>query len=116
VAVSVESPPDSATHVDFAIVALDRPVGQLLGPPAPVAAAGARAAGEAVTVIGFPSGLPVKVDPSSLIDPRPGALDYFTLASDTFQGSSGSGIFDGAGQLAGVFARGTADFVDRGGC
>ena len=115
VAVSFESPPDADTHLDYAVVQLDRPVdADLL--PVNVAATAALSAGEALTTIGFPSGLPVKIDPSSVLDPRSATLDYFSMASDTFEGSSGSGIYDAGDDLIGVFARGTADFVSEGGC
>lgn len=115
VAVSVESPPDSDTHVDYAVVQLDRPVDASLT-PVTLGAADVLSAGQAVVTIGFPSGLPVKLDPSAVLDPRAATLDYFTLASDTFEGSSGSGVYDADRRLVGLFARGTADYVDRGSC
>ena len=115
VAVSEESPPDSDTHVDYAVVQLDRPVDPSLA-PVTLGAAAALSAGQAVVTIGFPSGLPVKINPAAVLDPRAATLDYFTLASDTFEGSSGSGVYDAGQRLVGLFARGTADFVDRGSC
>jgi hypothetical protein len=115
VAVSFESAPDADTHLDYAVVQLDRPVDASLA-PVNVEPSAALSAGDAVVVIGYPSGLPVKIDPASVLDPRAATLDYFLLASDTFDGSSGSGVFDTSDNLIGVFARGTTDFVDRGSC
>ncbi|HEX3906034.1 MAG TPA: serine protease [Polyangia bacterium] len=115
VPVSFESPPDADTHLDYAVVQLDRPVDAERSPVG-FAAAPALSEGEAVTTIGFPSGLPAKIDPSNVLDPRSATLDYFSMASDTFEGSSGSGVYDAGDNLIGVFARGTADFVSEGGC
>lgn len=114
-AVSEESAPDSDTHVDYAVVQLDRPVAARWV-PAPLCAGLALSAGQPAVTLGFPSGLPLKLDASTVLDPRAATLDYFALASDTFQGSSGGGVFDTEGGLFGIFARGTADFVDRGAC
>jgi V8-like Glu-specific endopeptidase len=100
---------------DLAVVRLDRSV------QTPRAPARFRAAvletGEPLAVIGFPLGLPAKVDRGArVLDTRPDRDDYFTLNSDTFSVSSGSGVFDGAGQLVGLFARGEADFEQHGAC
>jgi hypothetical protein len=97
---------------DHAFVALDRPVA-LPRRPAPLATA-AVSTGSRVTVIGYPEGLPVKVAAGAeVLDGRPGSLDYFTMDSDTFEGSSGSGVFDQDGRLAGVFVRGGFDYENR---
>ena len=69
------------------------------------------AAGEPLAVLGFPSGLPLKIDTGSrVIEPALGGLDFFSLDSDTFSSSSGSGVFDTEGTLVGVFLRGGQDF------
>lgn len=93
---------------DFAFIELDRPV---VPPrrPAPVVPK-AVATDDLLTVIGYPDGLPVKIDPAArVLDPRTGNDDYFTMASDTFEASSGSGVFDADGDLVGVFVRGGID-------
>ena len=67
-----------------------------------------------MTVIGYPNGLPAKVASGAVVlDERAGRRDYFTLNSDTFDGSSGSGVFDDRGELAGVFVRGGDDYEYR---
>jgi hypothetical protein len=114
IAVREQSAPDSVEQVDLAIVQLDRSA----APRAPAAfATGSLVAGDALTVVGFPSGLPTKIDSGThVVDARAAGGDFFTLTSDTFRGSSGSGVYGVDGALAGVFARGTSDFVDEGGC
>jgi hypothetical protein len=94
---------------DFAFVELDRAV----LPPRRPALFGSRpaTATDPVAVIGYPSGTPVKVDRGAEVrEGRPGLLDYFSLTSDTFEGNSGSGVFDAQGRVVGVFVRGGADF------
>ncbi|HSR95510.1 MAG TPA: serine protease [Kofleriaceae bacterium] len=94
---------------DVGFIELDRPVG---AERRPVAIAGeAPPLGSGVVVIGYPSGLPAKVDAGAgLLSARP-CMDYFTIDSDTFQSSSGSGVFDEHGRLVGIFARGGSDYA-----
>jgi hypothetical protein len=73
--------------------------------------------GEAVVVVGFPAGLPVKIDRGAqVIDARAEQGDFFTLSSDTFSVSSGSGVFDSDGALVGLFSRGRRDYDQDGSC
>ncbi len=96
-------------RLDYAIIRLDRPVGSERRPVRP-SARGLRA-GEPVCVIGPPSGLPLKVDCGArVVDPRSQEHDYLTLTSDTFKGSSGSGVFDAERRLVAVFTRGRRDY------
>jgi uncharacterized protein (TIGR03382 family) len=96
---------------DHAIVRLDRPVSQTHA-PVPVASSLAPVeAGSSVTLIGTPSGLPVKVDTGGdVVDPREGTLDYFTATVDAFGGNSGSGVYDAEGTVVGVLVRGEEDY------
>jgi hypothetical protein len=67
-----------------------------------------------LAALGCASGLPVKIDSGAhVLGTRSDSLDYFLLDSDTFQGSSGSGVFDVNGQLAGVLVRGGEDYTDN---
>jgi hypothetical protein len=67
--------------------------------------------GERATVIGYPSGLPVKVDRgATILDAREAEADYLSLASDTFIGSSGSGVFNRQNELEAIVVRGGADY------
>jgi V8-like Glu-specific endopeptidase len=96
-------------RLDFAIVQLDRPVSShrraaiITNQPIPT--------GERATVIGYPSGLPVKVDRgATILDTREAEADYLTLASDTFIGSSGSGVFNRQNELVAIIVRGGEDY------
>jgi V8-like Glu-specific endopeptidase len=103
-------------RLDYAVIELDRPVDSARRP---VEVAGeVPPVGSSVTVIGYPSGLPVKVDSGAQVLYARSCLDYFTISSDTFQASSGSGVFDGRGRLVGSFVRGGPDyeFVPDRGC
>src|SRR5205814_7317968 len=114
VAIQTVSPPNSTEQIDFAIIELDRGASR---PPAPMGDAGDLGPGDRLTVVGFPSGLPAKIDRgAAVVDARGATLDYFSLTSDTFRGSSGSAVYDASPAVVGVFARGTTDFVDRAGC
>jgi len=103
------SPMRDFKQFDYAIVQLDRPA---LAPrkPAPISMR-TMTKGEAVIALGFTSGLPAKIDDGArVIDPRGSVLDYFKLDTDTFAGSSGSGIYDMRGELVGVLVRGGDDY------
>lgn len=95
--------------LDYAVVRLDRPVQGRT--PVPVRLGSAPlATGDAVFVIGYPSGLPQKVaDDARVSDPRERFLDYFSADLDAFPGNSGSGVFSAATlELVGILARGPA--------
>jgi hypothetical protein len=107
----VSPDPSAVPRIDYAIIQLDRsatgrkPVTVRKGPLLP---------GEPLSTIGCASGLPMKIDSGAhVLATRGDALDYFLLDSDTFQGSSGSGVFDVNGALVGVLVRGGEDYTDR---
>ena len=96
-------------RIDYAVVQLDRvPIGR-----APVQVrTSPLTLGEEAAVIGCPSGLPLKIDTGGeVLATRSDVLDYFILDSDTFQGSSGSGVFDQDGLLIGTLVRGGDDYT-----
>ena len=99
-------------RLDYAVVQLDRPVS--LGQEIPAVAMHAMPARERATVIGYPSGLPVKVDRgATILDAREAEVDYLRLASDTFLGSSGSGVFNRQNELVAIIVRGGEDYEYR---
>jgi V8-like Glu-specific endopeptidase len=103
---------EDGRRLDFAVVQLDRPVSldQRAAPIATEIISG----GERATVIGYPSGLPVKVDRgATVLDARESEVDYLRLASDTFLGSSGSGVFNGQNELVAIVVRGGEDYEYR---
>lgn len=103
-------------RLDYAIIELDRPVDSARHPVEVVSEV--PPVGSNATVIGYPSGVPAKVDSGAQVLYARPCLDYFTISSDTFQASSGSGVFDDRGRLIGSFVRGGVDyeFVPDRGC
>jgi MYXO-CTERM domain-containing protein len=110
-ALESDSPADALTP-DFAVIQLDRPVE---GAHAPVVIRPATALeeGEPISMIGFGSGLPAKIDSgSSVADPRADFGDFFVVNLDAFEGHSGSATFDSDDRLAGILLGGRVpDYV-----
>ncbi|MEZ4410030.1 MAG: serine protease [Polyangiales bacterium] len=105
-------------NLDYAIVRLSRPATPRFTPVPVRAPVAPVTVGTSITVIGFGSGIPAKIDSGGrVLDPRADTLDYFSADTDTFQGNSGSGVFDTASrELVGMLVRGATDYVMRGGC
>ncbi len=102
----------SGREVDHAWIRLDRPVSGARRPARIHVGDEPLARGEPLTVIGFSAGLPLKIDSGAeVVDARGSTLDFFRADSDTFHGSSGSGVFDREGRLRGVLARGADDYI-----
>lgn len=98
--------------VDYAIVQLDRPVvGR--SPAAVRRMDGPLAIGAPLVEIGFPTGMPMKIDPGGkVLDPGPPDLAYFVSDLDSFRGNSGSSVRDESGAIVGIVARTmVADYV-----
>lgn len=69
----------------------------------------------AVSVIGHPSGLPVKyADGANVRDNTPTA--FFVANLDTYGGNSGSPVFGADRVVEGILVRGEADYVSNGTC
>lgn len=98
---------------DFAIVELDRPVTGVT--PARLKRSGRAPSGRPIHVIGHPSGLPAKVASGAEV----GRVlpTRFLSDLDTFEGNSGSPVFDSAThEVLGILVDGQADYVARGSC
>jgi hypothetical protein len=119
---------DTPEGLDLAIVQLERPVvGRV---PAEVARfvgvgdaaaggseRGALGVGEGLWMVGYPSGIPMKVDAGGAVaDTRAARMDYFVASVDAFRGNSGSGVFDEARRLMGVLTDGAEDYRNLGSC
>jgi V8-like Glu-specific endopeptidase len=105
------------SFIDYAVVHLDRPVGpgkvpvQVQSQPTPVSVR------DKVSVIGFGSGIPAKIDNGGrVLDPRASTMDFFVATTDTFAGNSGSGAFNEDGLLIGILVRGQTDYITSGQC
>jgi V8-like Glu-specific endopeptidase len=102
----------STERVDYALVELDRAVESRLEAIEVRPRAEALNADEPVSLVGFPGGVPLKLDRGGVVtDPRQATLDYFITNSDSFHGSSGSPVFDAADRLIGIQGRGDDDYV-----
>lgn len=102
-----------ATSADYAVIRLDRAATPRFV-SAPVRGdGGAVPVDSRLVVIGCPTGLPTKIDDGGFVrDARGSELDYFVATTDSFHGSSGSGVYDQDGrELVGVFVRGETDYV-----
>ncbi len=104
----------SESASDWAVVRLDRSVPD--HPPLPFRSSGKIPDGEAIHVIGHPSGLPRKIaGGSSVRDNSPST--HFVANLDTYGGNSGSPVFSSAThQVEGILVRGETDYVSVGSC
>lgn len=104
--------------VDYAFVKLNRPVPIELGEPAPVRLSSLPLqVGDPLVMMGFPSGLPLKIDDGGFVsDPRESTNDFFMATVDAFGGNSGSGVFNELGEQVGILVRGEQDYIQRGQC
>lgn len=99
--------------LDFAVVKLDRPVTHVA--PLSLRAAGEIQVGEALTVMGHPYGLPLKIAGGANV--RSVNPVYFKANLDTYGGNSGSAVFNSVtGSVEGILVRGERDFDIGNGC
>ena len=107
--IEARRPPNSiGLDPEYAVFRLDRPA---TGRPVATATpAGIRslAVGDPLTMLGYPSGVPLKVD----VGGRVRGLGSFTFSGtvDAFGGNSGSGVFRGT-ELVGVLLGGAQDYT-----
>jgi hypothetical protein len=104
----------TANGADWALVRIDRTV--MNHRITRIRRAGRIADGQAVHVIGHPSGLPTKVAGGATVrDNQP--APFFVANLDTYGGNSGSPVFNSnTHEVEGVLVRGEADFVQSGNC
>ena len=98
---------------DYAIVKLNRKV--VGHNPLKMREAGAASVGDPLVVMGYPSGIPLKIAGGARVRSTRG--NFFVANLDTYGGNSGSAVFNATtGLVEGILVRGEADFVSRGGC
>ena len=109
----VERTNPDGTLQDYAFVRLDRSAAPRFSPVRVARSNAPTAAGQSITVIGFGSGIPAKIDSGGTVtDIRASAGDFFEVNSDTFSGNSGSGVFDTTTrEMLGILVRGATDYV-----
>ena len=106
---------DGGLGNDYAIIKLDRPVTDR--EPLKLNRSRALNAGDGVTVIGHPSGLPTKITSNAKVRSNDATKAYFVANLDTYGGNSGSAVFNTqTGDVEGILVRGETDFTYRGSC
>ncbi len=96
------------TKNDYALIELDRTVEDRQ--PVKFRSAGKVSKGDALVVIGHPSGLPTKIADGATV--RSLNHRYFKANLDTFGGNSGSPVFNvKTEEVEGILARGENDYV-----
>lgn len=117
---SVDRMNPDGTRQDYAFVRLNRSAAPRFTPASVARTNGPTTMGQSITVIGFGSGIPAKIDSGGTVTSlRAMDGDYFETNLDTFSGNSGSGVFDTATRsMVGILVRGATDYVpaDGGAC
>jgi len=99
---------------DYALLRLDRPVRNRA--PVPLNRGKGVSAGNGVGVIGYPSGLPLKIAAGAAVRDASSPV-FFTANLDSFGGNSGSMVFNlKTGLVEGIVVRGDSDFASNGDC
>jgi V8-like Glu-specific endopeptidase len=99
---------DNATGLDFAVIKLDRNV--IGRRPFKIRKSGKVDPNAVLTVIGFPSGIPLKITTGATVRDNSNP-NYFVMNSDTYGGNSGSAVVDTrTGIVEGILVRGDTDF------
>ncbi|MFT5701278.1 MAG: V8-like Glu-specific endopeptidase [Desulforhopalus sp.] len=102
---------DLSATGDYAIVCVDRAITSPGAAPLPVRKDGRIEVGENIGVIGYPSGLPVKIafgyETVVIRDEDPWLLSNL----DTYGGNSGSAVFNKDGLVEGILVRGARDYI-----
>lgn len=105
----IERKKESGAGADYAVIQLDRKV--VGRTPMKYRTEGKIADDAVLTVIGHPSGLPVKI--TAAADMRNNkAASFFVMSSDTYGGNSGSAVVDSrTGIVEGILVRGDTDYM-----
>ncbi|MFP5520049.1 MAG: trypsin-like serine peptidase [Bdellovibrionia bacterium] len=88
---------------DFALIKLDRSVTQII----PVSLAKDYKSAKTLWSLSHPLGMPLMLSPAEFLESK--NESYFTVATDTFKGSSGSPLFNERSEVVGILSRGGRD-------
>lgn len=95
--------------LDYAVIQLDRPVKDVL--PVKIASqADLPKVGDVVISLSHPLGLPLKQDIAKIL-PYKSEAHFLRVGVDTFSSSSGSPLFNQAGELVGILSEGADDLI-----
>jgi len=95
---------EKAPFVDYALIRLDRPA---LGRTPFKLSEKPVASGDAVAMVGYPFGTPVKYTDSAKVTLNNSSRDSFLTTLDAFEGNSGSPVFNSAREIVGILVGGT---------
>lgn len=99
-------------YTDFAVIKLDRPVTDRR--PFNIRHEGHVTKSDELTLIGFPSGLPLKVAPNAKVLAPNLDKTFFVANTDSFAGNSGSPVVNSqTGLVEGILVSGEEDYVVR---
>lgn len=102
-----------AVGEDFSLIELDHPVQG--HSPLKIREQGAPAVGDPLVLMGYPSGLPLKIAGEANI--RAVQDKFITANTDSYGGNSGSAVFNAqTGVVEGILVRGERDFTWINGC
>nr|WP_295900593.1 serine protease [uncultured Bdellovibrio sp.] len=100
---------ERAKGIDYAIVELDRDVQDVT--PMKIAPETVFTRGEALLSLSYPLGLPLKKDLGKVLEDS-SDRNYLKLEVDTFEGSSGSPLFNTKGEVVGILSTGMEDILE----
>lgn len=96
---------------DFAVIRVDRKISAAGAVPVKVRSSGSVSEGNNVGVIGYPSGLPVKIAFGAQTEVKSVNDPWLVCNLDTYGGNSGSAVFNADGTIVeGILVRGARDY------
>lgn len=99
---------------DYVVIRLDRPVRKRA--VLQIRREGFVSEKEELTIIGHPSGLPTKVATGAWVRENSESKKYFITNTDSYEGNSGSAVFNEDGIVEGILVRGESDYEWSGNC
>jgi hypothetical protein len=105
-----QASPNSENHfLDYAIIRLDRPTGRA---GLSYSVDDQLQAQDNVAVLGYPSGLPLKIASKAFVMSNEAGSPFFVANLDTFGSNSGSPVINtDTYQVEGILVRGTTDYI-----
>jgi hypothetical protein len=114
--IAKETPTTENQYLDYALIKLDRPTGRMV---LDYSTDGNLQAQDQVAVIGYPSGLPLKIASDAFVMSSESGNPFFIANLDTFGSNSGSPVINAdTYQVEGIVVSGMPDYAlsDDGSC